>query len=231
MQAAREQGVTGLIVPSTCPDDWAIVQNMCRLPEIRALALGVHPWFVAKVQMETWVKLQQHLHAHSALWVGEIGLDKLYANQQSEMHFTQQVSVFETQLALAQQAQRPIILHNVKATQSILISMARTRFTQGGIAHAFSGSLDEAQALMARGFKIGLGSLLLNPHAKKVRILAEKLPENSILLETDSPYMLPENRNTPSHLRLIAEEVARLRQIDLVQLAQICEKNLQELLA
>ena len=83
---------------------------------------------------------------------------------------------------------------------------------------------------MQRGFKIGIGSLLLNPRAKKARIAAAQLPLNALLLETDSPFGQPEQQNTPANVRRIAETVAQLRGISLAELAAACEGNLAGLL-
>ena len=109
-------------------------------------------------------------------------------------------------------------------------SLRRTGFAQGGIAHAFSGSPEEAQRLIRHGFLIGLGNLLLQPATKKMRRLAGSLHINHIVLETDSPFGLKAQRNTPANLLPIAQEVARIRQIPLHELALACEQNLQRLL-
>lgn len=227
LHQAQHAGVNQFIVPSATDDDWQHVLSLRQQSEIFAIALGLHPWFLSEQTPTQLAKLDQLLHQHPQIWVGEIGLD-FHNKQQPETQKRQQQAIFEQQLCLAKQHQRPIILHNVKATATIVSIIQKVGFQEGGIAHAFSGSLEEAQLLIKHGFKIGLGSLLLNPHAKKVRHLAEKLPASSLLLETDSPYMQPENSNTPARLIEIATTVAQLRHLDLPQLAQICEKNLEQ---
>lgn len=230
IQQAREQQVTGFIVPSAHAQDWDNVAALFfRLPEIRAVGLGIHPWFVVDDALNDLQRLRQVLQQNHLFWVGEIGLD-FHPKRLLIVEKDKQIELFEQQLIIAREFARPIIVHNVKATQALVQSVQRIGFQQGGIVHAFSGSLEEAQQLIALGFKIGLGSLLLNQNAKKVRYLAKMLPENSILLETDSPYMLPENSNTPANILQIAELVAQCRGCSLMQLAQSCEKNLQDLL-
>ena len=91
-------------------------------------------------------------------------------------------------------------------------------------------TLFQAARKKRNGFLIGLGNLLLQPAAKKVRRLAGSLHINHIVLETDSPFGLKAQRNTPANLLPIAQEVARIRQIPLPELALACEQNLQRLL-
>ena len=141
-----------------------------------------------------------------------------------------QQAALRAQLELAQRYRRPLILHNLRATADILRLLRETAFDCGGIAHAFSGSLEEARALIDAGLLIGIGSLLLNPNARKAQRAAAELPAESIVLETDSPFMLGNTVNTPANLRRIAETAAALRGTDLHTLASQCEQNLQKLL-
>ena len=226
---ARAANVCQFIVPTAEHADWANALALLRQPEIRAVALGIHPWYAEQANASVLHELAQHLHLHPALLVGEIGLD-FYDKTQSPERRAAQIQAFQAQLALAQQHRRPIILHNLRATAAIIQAIQSTQFTRGGIAHAFSGSLEEARLLMQRGFKLGIGSLLLNPRAKKARLAAAQLPLNALLLETDSPFGQPEQQNTPANVRRIAETVAQLRGISLAELAAACEQNLVELL-
>ncbi len=226
---ARAAQVSQFIVPTAEHIEWATALALLRQPEIRAVALGIHPWHAEQASPSALNELAQHLHQHPALLVGEIGLDFYDKTQPHERHAAQ-IQAFQAQLALAQQHRRPIILHNLRATAAIIHAIQSTQFTRGGIAHAFSGSLEEAQLLIKHGFKIGIGSLLLNPRAKKARIAAAQLPLDALLLETDSPFGQPEKQNTPANVRRIAETVAQLRGISLAELAAACERNLVELL-
>ena len=83
---------------------------------------------------------------------------------------------------------------------------------------------------MKLGFKIGIGSLLLNPNAKKVRATLQALNNTDFVLETDSPFMLGHETNTPANVLRIAEIAAELRGISLTQLSEITEQNVDSLL-
>ena len=226
---ARAVQVSQFIVPTAEHADWANALALLRQPEIRAIALGIHPWYAEQANASVLHELAQHLHQQPALLVGEIGLD-FYDKTEPPERRAAQIQAFQAQLALAQQHRRPIILHNLRATAAIIQAIQSTQFTRGGIAHAFSGSLEEARLLMQRGFKIGIGSLLLNPRAKKARIAAQQLPLDALLLETDSPFGQPENQNTPANVLRVAQIVAELRGMTLDELAGACEQNLVELL-
>ncbi|MDK4684414.1 TatD family hydrolase [Kingella negevensis] len=223
---AQQANVSGCIVPAAQFTDW---QNILALKQtfVRRKAIGIHPWFAAEWNETISRSLKNTLAENPELWLGEIGLDFHRATTPEARE--QQQHVFRLQIEIAQQSHRPVILHNLKSTQTLVQILRETKFAHGGIAHAFSGSMEEARLLTEQGLLIGLGSLLLNPNAKKVRQLAAQLPLEQIVLETDSPFMLRDTLNTPANTRKVAEIVAELRGISLVELAAQCERNLQRL--
>lgn len=221
---AAEQGVAQFIVPAITPNDWQTLLAWQTQPEIHALALGVHPWFCETYSPQSHADLAQHLHDNPRLWVGEIGLDFHHTESREP-----QMAVFQQQLDLAKQYSRPIIAHNVKSLDTFTQIIKQKRFECGGIAHAFSGSLEQAKILIEMGFKIGIGTLLLNPNAKKTRTAAQFLPIEHLLIETDSPFWRGSNQATPVLLAQIAQELANLRGMDLADLAAILAENLAEI--
>ncbi|WP_165007525.1 TatD family hydrolase [Neisseria yangbaofengii] len=230
---AAEQGVMRFIVPATQRSDWADVVQLLEMntpfePRVH-IALGIHPWFAEAAAPQDFAELECLLLQYPQAWVGETGLDFL-VNRPSETQKQRQIETFRRQLELAQRLQRPVIVHNVKATAAIADAAKRTGFTQGGIVHAFSGSVEEARILLHCGFKIGIGSLLLNPKAKKVRQVVAKLAWHDMVLETDSPFMLHNETNTPANVRRIAEIAAELSGVDLAETACKTEENISKLL-
>ncbi|WP_416192197.1 TatD family hydrolase [Neisseria sp. CCUG12390] len=230
---AAQQGVTRFIVPATQRGDWADVVRLTqteRPSESRIhIALGIHPWFAEAAAPQDFAELERLLRQYPQAWVGETGLDFL-VNRPSETQKQRQVEAFCRQLELAQRLARPVIVHNVKATAAVAEAVKQSGFTRGGIAHAFSGSMEEARILLRCGFKIGIGSLLLNPNAKKVRQAAAQLDWGDMVLETDSPFMLRDEVNTPANVRTSAEIVAELRGADTAEVAAHTERNLDILL-
>lgn len=232
LTAARKVGVKRFIVPATCPQDWQSVAELSEMPsehgQIR-IALGIHPWFSDGIAERDCVRLEAMLARYPQAWVGEIGLD-FYDKTQTPPQRERQIQVFVRQLAIAQTLRRRVIIHNLKATADIAAAVKQTGFAQGGIVHAFSGSAEEARVLTKLGFKIGIGSLLLNPNARKVRDTLKALNDGDFVLETDSPFMLKNTVNTPANILRIAEIAAQIRGTGAAEIAAITERNTDSLL-
>ncbi|ASK27859.1 TatD family hydrolase [Neisseria chenwenguii] len=236
LQTAQHQGVRRFVVPSAQRQDWQNVMDLAQRPSeknapVFHAAVGIHPWFAESADDADFAGLSRLLREHPQLLVGETGLD-FYDKAQTAAQRARQIRCFEAQLALAQVFRRPVIIHCLKAAAAVAASVRQTRFTQGGIVHAFSGSLEEAETFIKQGFLIGIGSLLLlNPAAKKARAAAAELPLDKIVLETDSPFMLRGETNTPANVRKIAEITAQLRGIAPEDVARQTEANVDALLA
>lgn len=228
LQQACEHDVRRFIVPSAQPSDWPSAARLHQHKDITA-AFGIHPWFAAKCSDNDFSALKILLEKYPDTLVGETGLDYRRATSTDER--TVQHRAFLRHIRLAADFKRPLIVHNVSAGHDLIKLLKQEHFRCGGFTHAFSGSLEEAREWIALGFKIGIGSLLLNPDAKKVRRAATALPLEHIVLETDSPFMLRDTVNTPSNIYRIAEITAELRGISLATLSGQIEKNVNEILS
>lgn len=227
VKEAAEHGVRRFVVPSVRPADWPLAAELERHSSIRA-AFGIHPWFAAEHGDDAFDGLETLLHRHPKALIGETGLD--YRRALSAGERIAQQGLLLRHIRLATHFRRPLILHNVAAGSDLLRLLKQENFRCGGFSHAFSGSLEEAREWIKLGFKIGIGSLLFNPNAKKARRAAAELPLESIVLETDSPFMLRDTANTPANIRRIAEIAAGLRGIGLESLSVQTERNAAEIL-
>ena len=236
LTAAREAGVGRFIVPATRLQDWQDVADLVQRSSENPLlgnihiALGIHPWFSGDVSEPDFQRLEQALQARPTAWVGEIGLD-FYDKTQTPPQRERQIQVFSRQLEIAKNLRRRVIIHNLKAAADIAAAVKQTGFAQGGIVHAFSGSAEEARVLTKLGFKIGIGSLLLNPNARKIRETLKTLNDTDFVLETDSPFMLKNEINTPANIRQIAAIAAEIRGVAVEEIAEATERNVEMLLA
>jgi TatD DNase family protein len=146
---------------------------------------------------------------------------------------------YKAQLKLAQQHNLPVILH-VRRSADLLLKGLRQTPVKGGVAHAFNGSLQQAQQFIAMGFKLGFGGALTFERANQLRLLATQLPLDALVLETDSPDIpphwlyvtaedrakgTPQERNTPSEIPRIAQVLADLRGISLDEVQQATTAN------
>lgn len=232
--ACKRVGVRRFIVPATCAQNFDAISALADHAAIRP-AFGIHPWFTDTATDTALAALEAALIRHPHALVGEIGLD-FYDPASTPHDRACQETVFLRQLELAQRYRRPIILHQRKSLWRCRELIHACRFHHGGLAHAFSGSLNEAEDWCAHGFKIGLGLPLLNPNARRLHRIATHLPLSGIVLETDAPFMaaqaqaLGATTNTPALIPQIAQALAQWRGIALAEVSAQTEANIDSLL-
>lgn len=231
-QAARAQGVQAIVIPAVTQATFQPIMQWCAQHPQAGFALGWHPMYVAQAPEDALQQLQQDItavlagpQAHQLLAIGEIGLD-FYLTRAEE---AKQIALFEGQLQLARQFQLPVILHVRGAIDTILKYLRKHR-VQGGIAHAFNGSAQQAAIFESLGFKLGFGGAMTWPRALKIRQLAAELPLEQLVLETDAPDIAPvwlghQGRNSPVQLKRIAQEMAVIRGLEVSQLIETTGKN------
>jgi TatD DNase family protein len=235
MLLAQQLGVSFVVVPAVAPFNFQSVIDLTQQFKACYGALGIHPMYVDMASPSDLSLLRQQvlqqlaLPANKLLAIGEIGLDFFVTQQNRET----QEYFFEEQLKVANEFDLPVIVHVRRAVDDVLKYLRRHK-VRGGIAHAFNGSQQQAEAFISLGFKLGFGGAMTYPRALKIRELAKNLPIDAIVLETDAPDIPPEwignkARNSPKELLKIAEVLAGLRGIDLAQIIEITGKNSQEI--
>lgn len=231
-EQARAQGVVHCVLPAVERSNWDSVRLLAHRHG-DSYALGIHPLYTGRAQDEDLELLAHTLQQHRAdprlVAVGEIGLDYFVPGLDAE----RQQRFYRAQLVLARRFDMPVILH-VRRSADQLLKVLRQVKVRGGIAHAFNGSLQQAQAFVALGFKLGFGGAVTYDRALQLRRLATELPLGSLVMETDSPDIpphwlyttaaeraqgQPQGRNTPAELPRIAQVVADLRGMALAVLA------------
>ncbi len=229
LQQCRSAGITRIVIPAIHAAGWDKLLQLCREEAGLYPALGLHPVYIASHQDTDLPVLEQKLHEENPLAVGEIGLDFFL----TELDRDRQQAIFEAQLQLAQTARLPVILHVRKAHDQVLATLRRIR-VKGGIAHAFNGSLQQAQQYLDLGFKLGFGGTLTYERSSKIRQLAQQLPLDAIVLETDAPDMVVAQhrgeRNSPQYLTHVLSALAELRQMEPLSLARQTTANACEVL-
>lgn len=247
---AQTQGVR-MVIPSVAPHTFVPTQLAAAQCQ-GAYALGIHPLFVRDLDADALTQLAQALDAAQndprLVAVGEIGIDHFVPELQDEAMREVQERIYASQLDLAQAKGLPVILHVRRSADTLLKHLRRMaasgRPIAGGIAHAFNGSDQQAQAFLDLGFKLGFGGAMTFDRALQIRRLAASLPADAIVLETDAPDIPPHwlyksaqqraagerSRNEPDQLPRIAQTLADLRGWTLAQVrAQTVENTLQAL--
>ena len=182
------------------------------------LAPGLHPFYIEQHQQAHLQRLEQVLKQHDCVAIGEIGLDTFLKQHKRPDAFAKQQHYFNAQLELATHYQKPVLLHIRKAHAEALAILKAQKFKLGGIAHAFSGGVEEAKALVKLGFKIGVTGQITNPNAKKLHQVVQAIGAERLVIETDCPDMTPlccqtstehRTRNTPVNLPYVLDSLAQ----------------------
>ena len=181
------------------------------------LAPGLHPFYIEQHHPDHLQQLALFLQQQDCVAIGEIGLDTFLKQHKQPAIFQKQQQFFAAQIDLAQQLNKPILLHIRKAHAEVLAQLKQHHFNLGGIAHAFSGGVEEAKALVKLGFKIGVTGQITNPNAKKLHQVVRALGAEHLVIETDCPDMTPlccqttsetRTRNTPANLPFVLAGLA-----------------------
>lgn len=227
---AREAGVSTLVVPAVTAGNFAEVAALAAADARIWPAFGMHPIYIADHLDSHLDILRQTLRQHRPVAVGEIGLDYFVPG----LDYARQEWLFLEQLKLAREYDLPVLLHIRRSQDQVLKCLRKVR-VKGGIAHAFNGSLQQADAFIKLGFCLGFGGAMTFPRALRIRALATQLPAEALVLETDAPDIPPEfahrQRNEPAYLPRIAETMATLRGWSLQLLATTTTDNARKILS
>lgn len=191
-------------------------------------AVGVHPSDVDDLNEDTYAWLRQQTTLQKTVAVGEIGLD-YYWDKEPEIQAKQRYW-FVRQLALAQQADLPVIIHSRDAAEDTMKIMEKA-CEDGikGVIHCYSYSPEMAQKYVKMGYFIGVGGVVTFKNAKKLVKTVETIPLSSIVLETDCPYMAPEphrgTRNDSRNIPYVIAKIAEIKGISPEEVEQTTREN------
>jgi TatD DNase family protein len=241
-QAARQAGVTRCVIPSVQAAHWPQVAQLAERHG-DAYALGIHPLYVPQAHEADVLALDLALTERRGdprlVAVGEIGLDFFVPQLCTPEMRDRQWFFYTAQLQLAQKHGLPVILH-VRRSADLMLKGLRQCPIPSGIAHAFNGSTQQAQAFVDLGFALGFGGTLTYERSLQLRRLACELPLSTLVLETDAPDIPPQwlyqtaeqrahvaaqGRNSPAELPRIAQVLADLRGLSLNSLAAATSAN------
>lgn len=216
---AWQNGVGAIVIPAVERSSFAAVAALCQQERRCYPAYGIHPMYVTEAGEEDLAILKKQLQQGGGIALGEIGLD-YFAEPRDEK---KQKYFFTEQLKLACEFDLPVILHVRRAIDPVLKELRRFK-VQGGIAHAFNGSFQQAEIFINLGFALGFGGGMTYEKARHIRQLARGLPLDSLVLETDAPDISPEwcwkQRNEPGELARIARQLAELRNSSIEEVVQ-----------
>ena len=240
LQRAIEAGVVGIALCGyDMPSNHAALELVQRHPMLSP-TVGIHPHDAKDVTPAMFAELESLAALPAVVAVGEIGLD-LYRDHSP--HVVQR-RVLDDQLALAARLGKPVCVHSRAAEEDIYEHLAgyarqalalRSAARPVGVMHCFGGTLEQAQRYVSLGFLISIACTVTYPKNHEARRMAAELPLDAIVVETDSPYLPPQQlrgeRNEPAHVLAAAEAVAAARDVPLDVVARATTENASRLFA
>ena len=190
------------------------------------VTIGYHPEYADTITESDLDYLKSLLGEKKVVGIGEIGLDYHYTKENKD----KQLWLFEEQLKIADAFNLPVVIHSRDATMDTINILKKYKVK--GIIHCFSGSLETANIYISMGFLLGIGGVVTFKNSK-LKDVVKEVPLESIVLETDSPYLAPVpfrgKINSSKYLEFIANFIADIKNISVDELAEITSRNASSL--
>lgn len=227
---ALSEGVSNIVVVGFDRQTIEKAMELTEKYEFIYASVGWHPVDAIDMTEEDlqWIEeLSQH---PKVVALGEMGLDYYWDKSPKDV----QKEVFRKQIRLAKKVKLPIVIHNRDATADIVEILKEEGAGEvGGIMHCFSGSPETAKECVAMNFYISLGGPVTFKNAKKPKAVADVIPLEKLLIETDCPYLAPHpfrgKRNEPSYVKLVAEQIAEIKGVSVEEVASVTTENAKKL--
>lgn len=229
---AQAQGIELILMPNIDIDSIAAMLNTEQAyPNLCRSMMGLHPCYVKEDYQQALAIIESYFDKHPFIAVGEIGIDLYWDNTFHQ----QQIDAFNIQLEWAKQRNLPVVIHTRDSIDETLALVAKQQDGRlKGIFHCFGGSVEQAKAINDIGFHLGLGGVSTFKNGGMDKVIPH-LDLDSVVLETDSPYLAPVpnrgKRNEPAWTQLVAQRVAELKDISLAELDVITTRNAKQLFA
>ncbi len=224
----QKAGVVHLVHSCVEPKEFSSIQAIANRFQELSFAVGLHPLDAPKWTDQTAEQISTLAASdRRVVAIGEIGLDFYKAENQQ-----QQKLVFEEQLRIAVELNKPVIIHcrdAAIATREILRDYKQKNSSLRGVMHCWGGTMEETKWFLDLGFYISFSGIVTFKNAKQVQESARQVPSDRLLVETDCPFLAPVpkrgKRNEPAYVRHVTEYLAQLRQVPLEILAEQTTTN------
>lgn len=225
LESMAENRVThALCIGVNLPELPGVLQLAADHPNIYA-SVGVHPDYedTPEPSIDTLTELSRR---DKVVAIGETGLDYFRVSGDLEWQRTR----FRTHIRAARECGKPLVIHTRSAAADTLAIMREERAREaGGVMHCFTESWEVARGALDLGFHISFSGIVTFKNAQEIKDVARRVPLDRMLIETDSPYLAPVpfrgKQNEPAYVRYVAEEIARLRDISVAEVASATSTN------
>lgn len=230
IERAKEAGVDNMVVVGFDRSTIIRAMELIEIYDFMYAAVGWHPVDAIDMTEDDLQWIEELSNHPKVVAIGEMGLDYHWDKSPKDV----QMEVFRKQIRLAKKVGLPIIIHNREATADIVNILKEEEASRvGGIMHCFSGSAETALECINMNFYISLGGPVTFKNAKKPKEVAAAVPLDRLLIETDCPYLAPHpyrgKRNEPSYVKLVAEQIAEIKQLTIEEVSQATTENAKKL--
>lgn len=189
-------------------------------------SVGIHPSNTAELDEERYKWLREKAKHPKCVAIGEIGLDYYWDTPDRAI----QKEWFSRQIELARQLKLPMIIHSRDAANDTFQFMKEAKAEEmGAIIHCFGYGVEQARQYLNLGYYLGIGGVITFTNGRKLKEVVEYAPLEQLVLETDSPYLAPVpyrgKRNSSLNLPIVAQEIARIKNVDYDTVLKVTEEN------
>lgn len=225
IENAKNAGVEKIINPTAYAGDFDKVYNLANTYGSVYGMIGVHPSEISGWDESLSDKMREYAKSNKIVAVGEIGLDYHWGKDDEKL----QKEIFIKQLKIANELNLPVSIHERDAHKDCYDILKEYNSGSTIVLHCFSGSPEFAVECLKEGWYIALGGVVTFKNAPKTKEVAKIVPLDRLLVETDAPYLAPTPHrgmeNQPAYVKLVAEEIARLKEISFEEVAEATTLN------
>lgn len=233
LKRAKDSGVERFIIPGADPKNLKKAVELSEKYDDIYFAVGVHPYDMQDYDKEY---LKKYIEHEKCVAVGECGLDYYRlegSDEEKELEKQKQKEVFISQIDLAKEYKKPLIIHIRDASRdSKEILLQENSKEVGGVLHCYNAD-EELLSLANEGFYFAVGGVVTFKNAKKLVNVLPKIPKEKLLIETDGPYLTPTphrgQRNEPAYNALIAQKISELLDISYEKVSDLTTVNAKKL--
>jgi len=231
IQRAEENGVEKFIIPGADPKDLPRAKKLSNEHKGIYFAVGMHPYEMRSFSESL---IREYSQDDKCVAIGECGLDYFRLPEdemEKEAEITLQKEVFRAHIRLANELDKPLIVHIRNASHDARLILEEEQ-SKGGVLHCYNAD-DELLSLAKMGFYFGIGGVLTFKNARKLVEVLQKIPKERLLIETDGPYLTPHphrgSRNEPFYTTLVAEKMSELLDDSLENIINLTTLNANRL--
>lgn len=224
---SAQLGIEKIMTIAVSPDNLKDALGLAKKYPTVYCTQGIHPHQAQQYSAQCLLEMKTNIQEEKVVAIGEIGLDYYYNKAPIDI----QKEIFESQLQLAIDSHLPVVIHTRDADQDTIDILKN--FSQGlkgqGVIHSFTSGPELARFALKEGFCLGFNGIITFKNATNVVQILEMTPLESILIETDAPFLTPAphrgEENNPLYIPFVADKIAQVKKINSIEVLKACYQN------